>query len=79
MTSGAGPLQYASHSRVLGCVPLDCVSQCAIDSFVQPQSVVQTQTGHPSAGLQSSSSMLRCEPVGVPGQFSDTDTRDNPR
>ena len=30
----AGPLQYASHSRVLGCVPLDCVSQCAIDSFV---------------------------------------------
>ena len=34
MTSGAGPLQYASHSRVLGCVPLDCVSQCAIDSFV---------------------------------------------
>ena len=34
MTSGAGPFQYASHSRVFGCVPLDCVSQCAIDSFV---------------------------------------------
>ena len=34
MTGGAGPLQYAPHSRVFSCVPLDCVSQCTIDSFV---------------------------------------------
>ena len=34
ITDDTGPLQYASHSWILGCVPLDCVSQCAIDSFV---------------------------------------------
>ena len=33
-SGGAGPLQYAPHSKVLRCVPLDCVSQCTIDSFV---------------------------------------------
>ena len=34
MTSGSGPLEYAPRSIFLGCVPLDCVSQSAIDSFV---------------------------------------------
>ena len=35
MTGGAGPHQYTSHSRILGCMPLNCVSQCTIDSFVR--------------------------------------------
>ena len=67
MTCGAGPLQYAPHSRVLSCVPLDCVSQCTIDSVVSR-----------SQSCGSHRVVLRCELAVAPGQFTGTGTRDNP-
>ena len=78
MTGGTGPLQYASHSRILGCVPLHCVRQFAIDSFVSRS---QSCGSHslPSTGLRSSSGVLHCALVVSPGQFSDTGTQDNLR
>ena len=34
MTDDTGPLQYASHSWILGRVSFNCISQCTTDSFV---------------------------------------------
>ena len=62
LTDNTGPLQYASHSQ-LGRVSFNCISQCTID--------------RPSAGLQSSSDMLRCELAAVPDKFSDSGIQGN--
>ena len=59
MKDDTGPLQYASHSWILGRVSFNCIGQCTIDSFRQPQPVVRTQTGRLSTGSQFYSDMLR--------------------
>ena len=77
MTGRADPLQYASHSRFLGCMPLDCVSQCAIDSIVSRSQ----SCGSSRVALQQAiNPLLACSTVRLlsPGQFSNVGTRDTP-
>ena len=56
----------------------NCIGQRTIDSFVG-RSQWRTQLCRPSASLQSSSGMLRCECVVAPGQSSGTATQGNLR